>query len=432
MDQSTDNESTDSGSRGHPGRSDVGKRVSFYSESDKKTKYGVLRYYGEPEFAPGYWCGVELDQPEGKNNGSLQGIRYFSCDDGFGVFIPLSKVELDAGSKPTSKQPARTDWQKKVGRLLPGVAGHRKAPAVAASGMPTSASGGRKPLKAFSLQDKQHGFAPTPLGSKTRTIVPKSASSDNLKAMSKKQPSQPAKKTSSERDLRNAKTPDFPGYGTKPATKTVRSVRSSSFSGVPSREPSTSRAPSRSSVVSGPAFTDPYSLSPSSDQSRAISPASSRGTSVSQFSIGGVVTLRDIAAQNRAPTSYTLHVRSDKSPSSGGEEGGTSHHHQQAGLPAVVTSDETSHMGGSYLYFSWDGSAANDRVKPHDTLDALVHRLMDRTQSVRSTLHAWMILNIKILVCQYVIMLRQTEGLTVYEVVEALRHHMAICQHNTG
>lgn len=26
----------------------------------------------------------------------------------------------------------------------------------------------------------------------------------------------------------------------------------------------------------------------------------------------------------------------------------------------------------------------------------------------------------------------QTDGLTVQEVVEALRHHLAMCQHNTG
>ena len=341
MSQSTEN-STDSGSNIRPGRADVGKRVTFYSESDKKTKCGVLRYYGEPEFAPGHWCGVELDQPEGKNNGSLQGIRYFSCDNGFGVFVPLSKVELDTGNKHKSK-PTRSDLQKKigVGKLLPDMPGHRKT---STPGAP--ASGGRQPLKAFGLQDKQHGFAPTPLRSKARTIVPRAASSDNLKAMATAA-SKPTKKSSSERDLRNAKTPDSACYGGRAtpvgvrATPVgVRSIRSSSFSGF-SKEPSSSRTPSRSSVMSGPVFTD-Y-LSAYEDQSRAISPASS--PSVSHFS--------------------------------GGEEGGDSH---AAGRPPEII--ETNHMGGSFLYYSWDGTTANAKIKANDTHEALVHRLTDPTQSV--------------------------------------------------
>lgn len=392
MHQSKDNDGTGA-SKLRPGRVDVGKRVSFFSESDKKTKYGVLRYYGEPEFAPGWWCGVELDQPEGKNNGSLQGIRYFSCDEGFGVFVPLSKVELDSGSKHKPK-PSGTDLRKiNAGRLLNDVAGHRKASAPKATAGSGSSSGGRKPLKAFSLQDKQHGFPAAPLASKVRTIVPRASSSDNIKAMSKSAiaGTQPgvAKKSSSARDLRaGARTPDSVraytpvGITVLNAPPSPRSVRSSSFSGF-SRELPSSRAPSRSSVVSGSAYTDAY-LSPFDGQSRAISPASSRDVSVSHFTIGE-------SAQSSPPlSSYNIAVQSPVPSSSGGEE---------------AVGAETSHAGGSYLYFSWDGSAANDKVKPHDTHDALINRLMDPTQS--------------------------TDGLTVHEVVGALRHHMAVCQHNT-
>ncbi len=51
---------------------------------------------GKPEFSSkGVWCGIELDEPRGKNNGSVQGIRYFSCPQDSGIFVPLSKVELD-------------------------------------------------------------------------------------------------------------------------------------------------------------------------------------------------------------------------------------------------------------------------------------------------------------------------------------------------
>lgn len=42
-------------------------------------KVGTLRYLGPTEFQEGIWAGVELDQPLGKNDGSVQGKRYFTC-----------------------------------------------------------------------------------------------------------------------------------------------------------------------------------------------------------------------------------------------------------------------------------------------------------------------------------------------------------------
>eukprot|EP00928_Gymnodinium_smaydae_P017272 TRINITY_DN16602_c1_g2_i1.p2 TRINITY_DN16602_c1_g2~~TRINITY_DN16602_c1_g2_i1.p2 ORF type:complete len:301 (-),score=82.01 TRINITY_DN16602_c1_g2_i1:80-982(-) len=55
-------------------------------------KEGVIRYVGETQFAQGTWLGVELLTAEGKNDGSLKGVRYFTCDAKCGVFCRPNQV----------------------------------------------------------------------------------------------------------------------------------------------------------------------------------------------------------------------------------------------------------------------------------------------------------------------------------------------------
>lgn len=51
----------------------LGDRVIV--SSSRGSKAGTLRYVGVTEFAPGVWGGVELDDPLGKNDGSVDGKR---------------------------------------------------------------------------------------------------------------------------------------------------------------------------------------------------------------------------------------------------------------------------------------------------------------------------------------------------------------------
>ena len=41
---------------------------------------GVVAFIGETKFAPGDWAGVVLDDSVGKNDGSVQGVRYFQTE----------------------------------------------------------------------------------------------------------------------------------------------------------------------------------------------------------------------------------------------------------------------------------------------------------------------------------------------------------------
>lgn len=68
----------------------IGDPVVFRSDRGEMT--GVLRFMGETNFATGEWAGIELDEPDGKNDGSVLGERYFYCAKNHGLFVPAVRV----------------------------------------------------------------------------------------------------------------------------------------------------------------------------------------------------------------------------------------------------------------------------------------------------------------------------------------------------
>ncbi|XP_055591971.1 restin homolog isoform X2 [Uranotaenia lowii] len=75
----------------------IGDRVIVSSGFGSRP--GILKYLGETQFASGNWCGIQLDEPSGKNDGSVDGVRYFDCLDKYGIFVPIAKVTLSPSSR---------------------------------------------------------------------------------------------------------------------------------------------------------------------------------------------------------------------------------------------------------------------------------------------------------------------------------------------
>ncbi|XP_077448265.1 CAP-Gly domain-containing linker protein 2 isoform X2 [Stigmatopora argus] len=119
------------------------------------SKMGVIRYMGETDFAKGEWCGVELDEPLGKNDGAVAGTRYFQCLPKFGLFAPIHKV-IRIGFPSTS--PAKA---KKTKRMAMGVSSlaHSPSSSSISSVSSVASSVGGRPSRAGLLTETSSRYA---------------------------------------------------------------------------------------------------------------------------------------------------------------------------------------------------------------------------------------------------------------------------------
>lgn len=70
-------------------------KVGDRCEVEPGEKRGTVKFVGKAEnVAPGFWIGVQLDEPLGKHDGMVKGQRYFECTPRHGVLLRPVKVKV--------------------------------------------------------------------------------------------------------------------------------------------------------------------------------------------------------------------------------------------------------------------------------------------------------------------------------------------------
>ncbi|KAF2096387.1 hypothetical protein NA57DRAFT_58305 [Rhizodiscina lignyota] len=77
-------------------------------------RVATIRFVGETSFQTGEWVGVEFEDSSGKNDGSVQGERYFDCEPGHGMFLRPSSI-VRIVQQPAPRSPTKLANGKPMG-----------------------------------------------------------------------------------------------------------------------------------------------------------------------------------------------------------------------------------------------------------------------------------------------------------------------------
>ncbi|KAJ8703758.1 hypothetical protein PYW07_013052 [Mythimna separata] len=154
----------------------LGQRVMVVGKDVK----GSVAYVGYPTFATGKWIGVILDEPKGKNNGTVRGHAYFTCEENYGVFVRQTQIQmLDPEDNPmetsitsTSDEPKTTAPNRRLSsitvaqRSRPTTVRRKASPAAAKAGTlsmsssRTSLASSRQSLTSYASPTTERAASP--------------------------------------------------------------------------------------------------------------------------------------------------------------------------------------------------------------------------------------------------------------------------------
>ncbi|ODA81611.1 hypothetical protein RJ55_00112 [Drechmeria coniospora] len=248
---------------------------------------GVVRFAGQTHFQVGEWVGVELEEKTGKNDGSVQGERYFDCPMGYGMFVKPMMVTILTPSSPvkalTSRKPGQPASSNVGAALASATAGGDASLSTRRSLNMPSPSPAPRPLRRPSLV-KSPTKSPTkllsgpPSAAASRTVTPSNPRGTPVSAGTKA-------RSSVGGSTRTSMGP--------PAVPASRTARQSSISSVASRSSATAARPANARPPVGgiPSLSRPGSRRPSADShggrdSGSASDAASRSTT---RSAGGIL-----------------------------------------------------------------------------------------------------------------------------------------------
>ncbi|THU71272.1 hypothetical protein C4D60_Mb08t33800 [Musa balbisiana] len=70
-------------------------KVGDRCEVEPGEKRGIVKFVGRAEdLGPGFWVGIQYDEPLGKHDGTVKGKRYFDCPPQHGVMLRPDKVKV--------------------------------------------------------------------------------------------------------------------------------------------------------------------------------------------------------------------------------------------------------------------------------------------------------------------------------------------------
>lgn len=67
-----------------------------------RSQEGQVRYVGPTGFAEGEWVGIELSTAVGRNDGTVRGVRYFTCQPRHGLFVQRAQCVIIDGPSGTA------------------------------------------------------------------------------------------------------------------------------------------------------------------------------------------------------------------------------------------------------------------------------------------------------------------------------------------